>query len=80
VVLFSVTIITQLTGGRHGRGRTGGGGQHEPEGGTGGEGPGEGDQHGLRGGGTGEKGPGGEGPGGGKLDECIMHQVHTSTM
>ncbi len=23
-------------------------------------------------------GTGGEGPGGGKLDECIMHQVHTS--
>jgi hypothetical protein len=26
----------------------------------------------------GGEGTGGEGPGGGKLDKCIMHQVHTS--
>jgi len=49
----------------------GGGGQHGwrgPAGGasTGGEGP-------SKVGGTGE-----EGPGGGKLDGCIMHQVHTN--
>jgi len=35
----------------------------------------------LMGGGEGSDGvggTGGEGPGGGKLDECIMHRVHTS--
>ncbi len=47
------------------------GGQHG-RGGTGGEGPGGGGP--ARAGG----GPGEEGPGGGKLDGCIMHQVHTS--
>jgi hypothetical protein len=54
VVLFSVIVITQLTGGggggQHGGGRTGRGGLARARGGT----------------------------GGGKLDECIMHQVHTS--
>jgi hypothetical protein len=53
VVLFSVTIITQLTGGAN----TGGGG-------------GGGRARGAS--------MGGEGPGGGKRDNCIMHQVHTS--
>jgi len=41
-----------------------------------------GGQHGWQGptGGasTGVGGTGGEGPGGGKLDRCIMHQVHSS--
>jgi hypothetical protein len=68
-------------------------GSAQAKGGTGGEGSGGGGQHGSRGGtgeevpsggGTGGEGPGGvggtgeEGPGEGKLDGCIMHQVHTS--
>ncbi len=62
-----MTVITQLTGGgQQGRVSTGGEGQHE-RGKIGPGGPAR-----ARGG-TGE-----EGPGKGKLDRCIMHQVHTS--
>ncbi len=64
-------------GGQHGQGRTGRGGLARARGG-------HGQRRIKRGGDTGGEGPGGvggtgeEGPSGGKLDECIMHQVHTS--
>ncbi len=60
-----MTVITQLT-----RGATAG--VSTGEGGTGGERLGEGANT-SKGEGMGE-----EGLGGGKLDGCIMHQVHTS--
>jgi hypothetical protein len=73
VILFSVTVITQLTrGGQQGGLAQAGGG------GTSGEGPGEGGQHGPGGGMGGEKPGGVGGTGGGKLDGCIMHQILTS--
>jgi hypothetical protein len=49
-----------------------GGGQHRWRG------PAGGGQHGRGKSGRGGGGTGGEGPGEGKLDGCIMHQVHTS--
>ncbi len=67
-----MTVITQLTKGGAGTSQGGGGGHGRGRTGRGGGGHGRGRTE--RGGGT-----GGEGPGGGKLDGCIMHQVHTST-
>jgi len=69
-------------GGQQRGASTGGGGQQggpaRAGGGTGGEGPSGGGASTSRGEGTGDERSGGERPGEGKLDGCIMYQIHTN--